>query len=310
MNKSFDVITFMDLCTDTLLYGSDIVPQFGQTEKLIENYSIGMGGSCSIFACQVAKLGLRTAGAGVVGSDLMGTVVLDTLRDAGVALDYVAVNPAWRTGFSVALCTPEDRAILTYEGTIDALTPADVPESLLMNARHLHIGSYYLLKKMQPHWTDIVRKAKQYGATVSLDTNWDPEGRWANGIDALLPLVDIFLPNEAELRAVARAGTTEEALSKLLRDIPLIALKRGAEGASVYTRDGAAFHAAPYPVRVVDAVGAGDNFDAGFIFGYVSGLPIEACLQIACFCGSMSTRNSGGVSAQIGEAELKMLLAR
>lgn len=303
MNKTIDVLTVMDLCVDTLLRGADVEPEFGQKEKLVADYAIEMGGSCSIFACQTAKLGLATAGIGVVGDDFAGRLILDNLRRAGVRTDLIDCDPARKTGFSVALCKPDDRAILTYIGTIDAVGIESVTEDRLSGVRHLHIGSYFLMKRLQPHWPAIARTVKRFGGTVSLDTNWDPDERWDSGLRDLLPYVDLFLPNENEIRRIAKCETVEAAVERLLPLVPIIALKRREKGATVYA-GGEVYHAPALSVEVVDEVGAGDSFDAGFVYGFLSGRTLAECARIGCACGSMSTRGAGGTAGQATKTEL------
>ena len=130
------------------LSGVGIVPEFGQKEKLVENDSLEMGGSCSIFACQTGKLGLNTAVVGRVGDDQFGELVINTLQDSGVSTTCIKKDHRQKTGISVALSTIEDRGILTYNGTIDGVEPEDITDDLLKSVRHLHIGSYFLMKKI------------------------------------------------------------------------------------------------------------------------------------------------------------------
>jgi sugar/nucleoside kinase (ribokinase family) len=297
MEKQFDVLTFGDLCVDMILSGQDVVPEFGQKEKLVEDYFLEMGGSCSIFACQTAKLGLRTALVGKVGKDAFGQLITQTLEDAGVSTQYLKTEPDEKTGISVILNTGNDRAIMTYNGTIDAVQQKDVSDELLRSVRHLHIGSYFLMKKIQPHYPEIIKKLKKYGATISMDTNWDPEEKWDSGIWDILPWVDIFFPNENEAMAITRESSAEKAIDKLKGIVPIVAVKKGEEGAVVY-HQGNIYKASALPVEVVDAVGAGDTFDGGFIYGYLNGKSIEECARIGCVCGSLNTRYAGGVKGQ------------
>ena len=113
---AYDVITFGDLCVDLIVSGGDIVPRFGQAEQLVGDYTLEMGGSCCIFACQAARLGLRTAVLGRVGDDGFGRLIVQRLRAYGVDTRHVAVDPAIKTGLGIALCRQDDRAILTYMG--------------------------------------------------------------------------------------------------------------------------------------------------------------------------------------------------
>lgn len=303
----FDVVTFGDLCADLVLNDKDIKPEFGQTEKLIEGYSLEMGGSCSIFACQCAKLGLKTAVIGKVGDDLLGRLIIETLEKSGVCTDYIIKDKKLRTGISAALNNGTDRAILTYKGTIDCIETNDIPYDVLHNTRHLHIGSYFLMKKLQKEYTDICPDLRKAGISVSLDTNWDPEQKWDSGIYELLKYVNIFLPNENEIKLIANKDTIKDAVNKLKDYIPIIAIKMGADGAAVYSNNNVTKCSA-LSLKPVDTIGAGDNFDAGFLYAWLSGLELDKCIKIGCMVGGLSTLKSGGVKGQPSIYEIKNYL--
>lgn len=298
-----DVLTFGDLNVDLILSGPDVTPVFGQVEKLVADYTLEMGGSCSIFACQAAKLGLKTGLLGKLGDDDFGRLVLRRLGESGVDTSRVAVDPRLKTGLGLALCPPGDRAILTYMGTINALTPPDVDDGVLASARHLHHGSYYLQSGLRPGMAAIFRRAKSLGLTTSLDTNWDPEERW-EGVEELLPHVDVFMPNDQEALRLARASSLDEAARRFLDlGTGLVVVKAGPKGARVYAR-GTQIERAVQPVSGGDSIGAGDSFDAGFLAGWLRGLELERCLEIATACGRGVAGQTGGLAGQPRWAEI------
>jgi len=297
--KPYDVITFGDLCVDLIITGADVTPQFGQVEKLVENYTLEMGGSCSIFACQAARLGLRTAILGRVGPDSFGQLMLDRMNEAGVDTRYVTVDPNLKTGLGIALCPPGDRAILTYMGTVNVLQPGDVSDELLASARHLHHGSYYLHTGLRPGIPDIFRRAKALGLSISLDTNWDPDEKWDGVLDELLPLTDVFFPNDQEALHISRRNGLDEAAQAFLEQgVRVVALKAGAKGARIYTPS-EQLERPVIPVSGGDSIGAGDSFDAGFLAGWLRGLPLERCLEIGMACGRSVASKIGGVAGQL-----------
>jgi sugar/nucleoside kinase (ribokinase family) len=206
------------------------------------------------------------------------------------------VDPGQQTGLSVILTHGADRAILTHTGAISALRAEDVSDSLLFLARHLHVASYFLQTRLQPGLPGLLQRARSLGLSTSLDTNWDPCGEW-RGFDDLLNLVDVFLPNENEAVALSRAETLEQALERLATQVGVVAIKRGAEGALAGNGNKTATTRA-LRVDVVDTVGAGDSFDAGFLYGWLNEWRLEKALQLAAVCGSLSTRSAGGTAAQ------------
>ena len=191
-------------------------------EKCVDDYRLELGGSGSIFACQCARLGLRTAAVGAVGCDAFGDLFIAALRQAGVSDAYIRRDARLKTGVTAHLVHGSDRAMLTYTGTIDAVTPADVPDAVLGSARHLHISSYYLMRNMTPHFAELARRARALGMTVSLDTNWDPDQTWDGGLWETLRHTDYFLPNENELLRISGERDVEKALSALGCTVPFV----------------------------------------------------------------------------------------
>lgn len=308
MEKKYDIILAIDTCVDILLDCGQIKPVYGQTEQLIPGYNIELGGSAGIFACGMSKLGMRVAGIGTVGADIFGTYVKEVLGKSGVSIKNIYTDERVQTGVGVALCMSDhDRAILTYNGTIGEVRAVDFSEKLLAQTKHIHIGSYFLMEKLQSAYPNILAKAKKYGVTVSLDTNWDPKEKWDSGLLDIFPYVDVFLPNAKEAMAIAGTDDIESAATKLAELVPVIALKEGRKGARVYAGK-TAIRESSAEVNVVDTVGAGDNFDVGFIYGFLHGYKLDECLKLGCFCGSMSTCRAGGIKGQVTKRELAVFL--
>jgi sugar/nucleoside kinase (ribokinase family) len=301
----FDLLVIGEINPDLIVRGPDVRPAFGQEEKLVDEATLTIGSSSAILACGAARLGLRTAFLGVTGEDQFGRYMLDAMAQRGVDVSSCIVDPDLSTGMSVILSQPHDRAILTYPGAIGALRPEQVDRSLLRRARHLHVGSYYLLDALRPGLPSLYAEAHEAGMTTSLDTNWDPSGQWDGRLAEVLLHCDVFLPNEAEARAIARRETLPEALEVLAALVPVVAVKLGAQGGMAYANlakvsspSQGSIRVPALSVDVVDTTGAGDSFDAGFLYGYLNGWPLDRVLRLACACGSLSTRASGGTTGQ------------
>jgi len=292
----FDVLVAGEINPDLILSDPNLEPRFGQQETLVEAADLTIGSSSAIFACGAARLGLRVAFIGVAGPDHFGRFMLDALRERGVDVSPVLVDPRLRTGLSVILARGSDRAILTYPGAISALRSDQVTDHLLSRSRHLHVASYFLQTSLQPGLPGLFRRAHDLGLSVSLDTNWDPSGRWAD-VEELLRLTDLFFPNAAEAMALARTSAVDDALDALARLGPTLAVKLGQDGA-VARRGDETTRAPALPMVVADTVGAGDSFDAGFVYGWLDRWPLERSLRLAVACGSLSVRAHGGTAAQ------------
>jgi len=291
----FDVLVAGEINPDLILTG-DVTPEFGQVEKLIDSATLAIGSSSAIFACGAARLGLNVGFIGICGEDVFGRFMLDEMSKRHVDIENVIVRSRGSTGLSIILNQSSDRAILTHPGLMADLRASDVSDALLRHARHLHVASYFLQTNLQPELPELFRRAHSLGLTTSLDTNYDPSAQW-QGIDKLLSVTDVFLPNRMEALSITKSSDVEIAARELAGKAELVIVKRGVDGALACQKD-SIVRASSIPVDVVDTVGAGDSFDAGFIFGYLNDWPLEKSLRLACVCGALSTQQAGGTNGQ------------
>jgi len=292
----FDILVAGEINPDLILSSPGLTVGFNQQETLIHDMKLAIGSSSAIFACGAARLGLKVAMIGVIGDDLYGDFMVEALSERGVDVSNVIRMSSLHTGISVILNRGNDRAILTYLGAINALQADMISDNLLQRSRHLHVASYFLQTALQPGLPDLFCRAHHLSLSTSLDTNWDPAGHW-NSVDELLDLTDIFLPNETEAVLLSDAKIVDEALAKLASRLPVIAIKQGPRGAIAQHGD-VTSRVPALNVTIADTVGAGDSFDAGFMYGYLAGWSLERCLNLAIACGSLSTRAYGGTDAQ------------
>ena len=296
--SGFDVLVLGDANPDLILTGEEVVPAFGQAERLVDEARLVIGGSGAIFACGAAKLGLRVAFAGVVGDDMFGRYMCDRLHEHDVDTSAMAVLPERSTGVTVVLSGRQDRAMLTFAGTTGDLRRSVIDADLLSRTRHIHVSSYFLQRALAPELPDLFHEARQGEATTSVDPNWDPSGSWDSGLLALLPEIDVFLPNEVEALSLARISVMDDAIARLRSSgAGTVVVKTAAQG-SVGAQASDLIAVPALPTEVVDSTGAGDAFDAGFLAGFLGGEPLRRCMEIGNACGSLSTRGIGGTSTQ------------
>lgn len=295
--ERFDVLVLGDANPDVILRGGDLGPLSGQREALVESATLTIGGSGAIFACAAAQLGLRVVFAGIVGDDVFGRFMRDGLEARGVDVRGLVVRDGRSTGVSVVLSRPRDRGTYTVPGTIADLSGDPVDRELLAAARHVHVSSYYLQRSLRPDLPGLLQQARSAGATTSLDPNWDPAEAWDGGLLDLLAYVDLFLPNAAEALRIAGEDDVEAAVDLLAGRAGTVAVKLG-DGGGLARRGDEVVRAAPIDVDVVDTIGAGDAFDAGFVAGIARGWPLGRALSLANACGGLSCRSVGGVDGQ------------
>jgi sugar/nucleoside kinase (ribokinase family) len=299
--KPLDVLLVSDIRADLVLTG-EVRPKVRQVEQIVSDYSLEVGGSASVFASQLAKLGARVGVLGYVGADIVGDLALQELSQIGIDITRIKRHPSVKTGVGIHLAERSDRAILTYLGSIDATCSKDLDDAVLDSCRHWHLTSYFLLTKLRTFWPHWLRKCRKAGVTTSLGTSGDPSKRW-DGLMELLPYIDVFLPSEAE--ALSHTGETDVwgAAGRLASRGPLTVVKCGEKRAIALKGNKRWEVRNPdedVPRRpVVDTIGAGDNFDAGFIRSWLLNFDISSSLRLGCDCAVRSLRFPGGLRGQL-----------
>jgi len=292
----YDVLVVGELNVDLILNQLESFPEMGK-EKIARQMTLTLGSSSAIFAANIRALGVRTAFVGMVGTDAFGQLVLDSLQSRGVETRFIVQSSHHTTGATVVLNFENDRAMVTYPGAMQAFSIDDVDFSILSQACHLHFSSYFLQPGMQPGLVALLQAAKEAGLTTSLDVQWDPAEKWQFDYPTILPYVDVFLPNEAEAMHLTGKEQSIEAALQLARYGNWVVVKQGIRGAMAVKGRQILHHPGFKNESVVDAIGAGDSFNAGFIFQFIQGVPIRECLEFANLMGALNTTAAGGTGA-------------
>lgn len=293
--RRFDITIAGETNLDLILYG---LPEVMPTERelLASDFKITLGGSSSILAHNLAVLGSRVGFVTQVGNDELGQIALTRLRESGLNLLQAPHQEDISTGVTILLPHGQRRHILTNLGAIAEMKVADLDMSYLTSARHFHLSSLFLQTGLQPDLPQMFARLKSAGLTLSLDTNDDPSGQWSGVLDQLLDTVDLLLPNEDEIKRIARTATLEQALDALSERVPLIVVKCGSRGAVVQQGRDREW-VAPLQVQPVDTIGAGDSFNAGFLNFYLRGEDPLRAAAMGNVAGALATLKAGGTEA-------------
>lgn len=285
-----------ELNVDLVLNDIEGFPKVG-TEIVANIMNFTLGSSSAIFASNCSSMGVKTSFCGMLGEDEFGKFILQELESKKVDVQYIKQTSEIKTGITVVMNYDQDRANVTYCGAMRALTMDDIPWEEIKEFDHFHLSNLFLQKGIKNDIIDIFRKAKAAGLTTSLDLQWDPSNQWDFDYKSCLPYIDIFLPNKAEILALSKKNTLEEAENELLPYANIIALKLGKEGARIRAKDINHFVQPYLNSTFKDSIGAGDSFNAGFIHKYLEGRSLEACLDNANLMGSLNTLKRGGTTA-------------
>lgn len=304
--KKFDVVTIGDVNIDIVVEGCDGKPEYGR-EMYVRDIVSDVGGGAAICALGTASLGLKTGLCGALGDDMYSRYLLSLLEKYFVKTEFVKIIPQKKAGISIALFGEKDRSFITYTGTnnlfdIDKLNADD-----FKCTRHIHITGYAGLKN-HDKYVKFVKAIRKNGVTVSGDVGWDPTGRWDESIYEYIKNLDIFFLNKTEALHYTRCADIQGALDKLSQYCGNVAIKLGPEGA--VTKCGGEQACEPtYDSPVVDTTGAGDSFNAGYIYGFLSGADLSDRLKYGNACGTSSVSKKGGRLNFKSAAELNEFVA-
>jgi sugar/nucleoside kinase (ribokinase family) len=301
-----NVLCVGEINVDLVLQGYTDFPVPGK-EVLVRDSQLVLGSATAIMAMGLARLGTPVAFVGRVGDDVWGRYCLDDMAGRGIDLSRVIRGGGLKTGITVSITNPTDRALVTFLGAISALTGADVPDAAMAGLDHLHASSFFFQEGLRPHFPGLFARARRAGLTTSLDTGFDASERWDGGLRETLRETDLFFPNEVELAAITGSADPADGLRRLDNGTTRVVAKLGKDGAM--TLDGGrVVHVPAYPVETVDTTGAGDSFNSGFLHRWLAGAPLVDCLRLGAACGALSTRGLGGTATQptLEEAEAFM----
>ena len=295
--KHYDIAAIGELNVDIILNGIESEPEIGK-EKFASEMTVTLGSSTAIFAANAASLGSKVCFVGMVGKDSFGELVCSSLEARGVDTAYL-IHGNTPTGATICMNYGEDRANLTYQGAMDVMRFADIDKTVFDCARHIHLSSLFMQSGLLKDIDEVLDLAAEKGVTVSLDTQWDPMETWKLDYKRVLPRITIFMPNEKELQALTGTSDLESAIAEVLPYLGnAMVVKCGSKGSLLVRKDGSMKLLPAYLNKnVVDAIGAGDSFNSGFVSAFVKGLPLEDCQETGNLTGAVNTTAAGGTGA-------------
>lgn len=295
--SQYQIAAIGELNVDIILNRIDGEPEIGK-EKFAKDMTVTLGSSTAIFAANAAALGSKVCFVGLVGRDSFGDLVKKSLEAKGVDTRFVLEGET-PTGATICMSYGEDRANLTYQGSMDVMGYDDIDPSVFDSCQHIHLSSLFMQSALLRDVHKVLDKAVEKGITVSLDTQWDPAETWKLDYKTVLPKVTIFMPNEKELQALTGKADLESAIAEVLPYLGCAMLvKCGSNGSILVYKDGKRVELPAFLNKnVVDAIGAGDSFNSGFVSAFVKGLSLEDCQITGNLTGAVNTTAAGGTGA-------------
>ena len=285
-----------NIVVDCLVRPVEAMPSWSTTTH-VDSISLHLGGNGAATAYAAAMMGVPVRLAGAVGRDPYGEFALGRLREAGADLSQVRQLDSTPTAATVGLVNREGKRLFFHElGASAAFAGEDVrfDSPGLDRFSLFHLGSIFSLPQLRGQARTLLDRAREAGLGVSLDTDWDPEGRWMADFEPLCPLIDFLFVNDEEGGHLTQTNVPSEiARFFQARGTEVVVLKRGAAGCAIFTR-GKDFLLPVYDVNAVDTTGAGDCFCGGFLAGLCRGLSLEEAGRLGNALGACSVQKVGG----------------
>lgn len=306
MKKKWDVYVYGDVNIDLVIPGVEKFPEPGQEDEVpvMETF---VGGGAALFTLGVGKLGLHPVFQGEVGDDCYGELIRKQFRESHVDDTLLATSTEQKTGISISFTNEKDRSFLTYRGTNEKISISQVNVEMVKDASHIHVTGYAGSINHEEYLSLLKRIKEETEATVSFDVGWDSTGEWKPEIRELFPYIDILFMNETEAEHYGRTDDAVAAAEEFAKTAGMAVIKRGKSG-SIAVRDQKFYQAPSYTVTAVDTTGAGDSFNAGFVYGFLRGKTMEECLQCGNACGALSVTALGGNTGFPTEERLQEFL--
>lgn len=298
MSKRYDVLVVGRPTWDLVFTGLPNWPVIGQ-EVFATDLTVSPGGTFNGVAA-LARLGVSVGMIGTVGNDEWSALGLQAMRAEGVSTEHIAILDQPMPAVSVCMTYGGDRGFLTYEPSDPALNGRCVAHALDM-LRTLEAS--YIQCCLNTDLAAYARVAHERGVRTVVDCGWDEPWLTSQEIRTLMSRADIVFMNQLEALTITGESDVEQALVSLGMLAGFVVVKRSEQGSSAVI-DGRVYHAPGIIADVVDATGAGDCFNAGFLFGLIQNRPIEECLRFGNICGAQAVTKPGGFAGAPTRREL------
>ena len=297
MDKKYDVLVVGELNVDLIFDKlGDKLPEVGK-EIFADEMILTLGSSSAILAANLSTLGPRVSFIGKIGKDSFADLVLTSLESKGVDTSSIIQSSEHKTGITVACSYGNDRAMVTHPGAMNHLTIDDITTEQLEQAKHLHMSSVFFQPGLKPDITELFKRAKEAGLTTSFDPQWDPNEKWDVDLKALLPYVDVFLPNIEEIKFMTGTQSRDEALESVADFANIVIVKDGENGSFLWSENEQINQSIFTNPNIVDTIGAGDSFNSGFISKFIEKQPLKKCTEFGALTGAVNTTSAGGTTA-------------
>lgn len=267
-----------------------------QDVVIIEEIHLCIAGTAAATAMALRKLGIDVSTIGCIGNDLMGRVLIDLMRVAGVDISRIRTVPGLPTSASILPIRPNgERPALHVIGATADLRESDICLDAIFPGDIFHIGGTFLIPGLDGEPTRrLAEAAKLRGAIVTMDFITYARPDLHEILIPTLPFLDYIFPNLEDAQYFAGLESRED-VAKFYHayGVGCTVITMGADGVSIWPKNAEEILIPAIQVDVVDTSGCGDAFAAGFLSGLIEGLSIEECGFRGVACGSLVATGLG-----------------
>ncbi len=310
--KQFDVLNLGTVVLDIPVKLPYKVLDFKTDLTRLKELKLIPGGDAANSSIVLSQLGMRVSLIAAVGEDAFGGIFKQLLIRSGVDVTFVAEKPGVNTSVSLVMINADgDRCFLSARGNNDTLCASDFGDVLFdSGARHLNYSGFFLHPQLdRGGLTDIFRKAKEKGMSISADANSDIYGLGIKTIKPHLEYVDMFMPSYGEAQQLTGETDPKRMASYLADQIgdKIFIIKLGEDGCYLF-QHGKGTVIPAFKVDPVDTTGAGDNFVAGVIFAHLSGMDMPDCVRYGSAVAAMNIQYIGATNPAVTREAVEAFL--
>jgi sugar/nucleoside kinase (ribokinase family) len=306
VNAKFDLVVFGEFFSDMIFYGLPDRPRLGEELKT-DSFLVAPGGGLSTTAIAASRLGTSTGIVTRVGADAHALPTWAEIVREKLDITACEYRKDLPTALTVCIAYNTDRMMVTHEPInrrLEDLLDQPAVQRKLERARHVHFACAL---RRPAKWHPMLRRLRELGLTVSADFGWNPDIS-VTQLVSIIRHCDFIFPNEHEARTITGTTSALRALEKLQNWVRVPIIKLGAKGALLMA-EGKVYRQPALQVPVVDATGAGDAFNGGFMHEFLRGSGWEDCLRAGNICGSLAASQPGGLRGLPGPQEFARWMA-
>ena len=288
-------------------------------EVIIRDFSRTIAGAAGYFACGLARLGARVFFLTELGDDPDGRQLLAEISDRGVETEGIRLLENTRSYYTLIFTDRQEstpRQVATYLGPLGELSIRDLDyRKFTAKSQLVYSCNYFQLLKLREEIEEVFAWARESGKRTAYDANagdgWESPENLRLLQERIYPHTDVVFLNEREARFLTGERDPLRSVMKASPDSEIVVVKLGPAG--VVLRAGEqVYHCPAFPLQaaVQDTVGAGDSFQAAFLYFHLKGLPVLHSAILGAANAASTVEHPGGVLGQLSRTGLAEMLAR